>query len=154
MKKHIAYIISAAAILFSAVSCDKLPENGKLDGMWQIMSINYAHDSEYDSLVDIKSQKVYLSFQLKLAQIRTGTFSNEVQTDVILSRFKYKGSSLSLYNFYRKGFAEDQLLTDSATTSLRCFGIDGISADFHIDKLNGSEMQLSSDYARIICHKF
>ena len=36
MKKHIAYIISAAAILFSAVSCDKLPENGKLDGMWQI----------------------------------------------------------------------------------------------------------------------
>ena len=57
MKKHIAYIISAAVILFSVVSCDKLPENGKLDGMWQIMSINYAHGSEYDSLVDINSRK-------------------------------------------------------------------------------------------------
>ena len=97
MKKHIAYIISAAVILFSAVSCDKLPENGKLDGMWQIMSVNYAHGSEYDSLVDIKSQKVYLSFQLKLAQIHTGAFRNEVQTDVILSRFSHHVAQMFRY---------------------------------------------------------
>ncbi len=146
-------IFIAMSALLSAASCDKMPENGKLDGMWQIMSVNYAHNSAYDSLVSLRPQKVYMSFQLKLVQIRTGGLSGITKMSYILSRFKRSGSSLLLYDFYAQRFADDVLLTDSATTVLHCIGIDGLSADFHIDRLDDDQMQLSSSYARLVCRK-
>lgn len=161
---RIIHIISTLLIIFSVASCDKLPENGKLDGMWQIMSVNYAHGAEYDSIVNLKSEKVFLSFQLKLAQFRTGNLSNDNLSAIVYSRFKYSGSTIRFYNFYfhenhtgeneSDNFVDDILLTDSTTKSLQCLGINGIAATFHIDKLDGDKMQLSSDYAQIVCRKF
>lgn len=154
MKQRTLLAASLICSLLFAASCDKLPENGKLDGMWQIMSVNYARNSGYDSLVNVKPMHVYLSFQLKLAQINAGEYSNRTGSGIILSRFKRSGSTLSFYNFYLSQFAADILITDSATTALQCIGINGIAAKFHIDRLDDNKLQLSSDYAQIICRKF
>ncbi|MEI3531564.1 MAG: lipocalin-like domain-containing protein [Bacteroidaceae bacterium] len=50
--------------------------------------------------------------------------------------------------------SEEKLLTDSATTLLQPFGIDGLFANFNILKLTGSSMILQSDYARLVMRKF
>src|SRR3712207_6070278 len=59
MKRIIPYIIITATLLFSA--CDKVPENGLLDGLWQLMEIE-----DEGTRKDISQEHLYCSFQLKL----------------------------------------------------------------------------------------
>ena len=60
-----------SALLPLCVACDKVSDNGDLDGMWQIMSIAYQREqaaaSTYDSVCATKDYKAYLSFQLDLS---------------------------------------------------------------------------------------
>jgi hypothetical protein len=58
-------------LLSTVFSCDKLPMNGDLDGMWQLMSVEM--DGEVS---DVKSRKRYWSFQLHLVQFSRGDNTN------------------------------------------------------------------------------
>lgn len=64
ISKKISILITILSyVLFS--SCEnKMPVNGKLEGMWQVMSIE--HEGVF---TDLKDQKVYWSFQLNLVQL-------------------------------------------------------------------------------------
>lgn len=50
----IVYIL-LAIVLFCVVSCDKIPENGDLDGNWQLLTIEEHNSGE---VVSVKEQKV------------------------------------------------------------------------------------------------
>lgn len=159
MKRIKIYVFAIVAML--CASCDKQPCNGKLDGMWHLISVCYRNTSVGDSTVNIKTKHIYLSFQLQLAQFTMGNLSSEI-APIVYARFDKSSNTLSLYDFYyhnsstniiESNDATDILQTDSLSTTMRPIGIDGISAEFHIDKLTNSVMQLTSDFAKISLKK-
>lgn len=141
--KKILYIL-LAILSFSVASCDKLPENGDLDGNWQLLTIEQHATGEVTS---VKDQKIFWVVQLKLMSYRGAANS-------YLSRFIHEGDSLFLYNFYRHTRYEDYLLTDSSTTELAKLGIQGISGRYAIETLNKKSMVLNSINSRLVFRKF
>ena len=148
-----------AALIFlttALTSCDKLPENGRLDGMWQLMSIQYHNTAEGDSLVSTQDRRIYWSVQLGLISIRSTTdyfHTNGIEAEV-LSRFTRTTDSLHLTEIYTNHRTTDSLLTDPSTTLLRPTGIDGNKASFAIEHLTPSTLHLQSPYARLNFRKF
>lgn len=139
----IVYIL-LAILSFCVVSCDKIPENGDLDGNWQLLTIEEHNSGE---VVSVKEQKVFWAVQLKLIAYKGADNS-------YLSRFVYDGDSLFLYNFYRHTRYEDYLLTDSSTTELEKLGIHGISGRFAVESLDKKRMVLNSNDSRLVFRKF
>lgn len=145
-------------------ACDRMTDNGVLDGMWQLTSVAYKGGEGVDSIVNMRGKGVYFSFQKKLAQITPGEFQTDSTGERILMRFKKSSGALQLYDFHTfieevgpigtERHSVEKLLTDSASTLLQPFGINGISAGFDIEKLNGDAMILQSTYARLIFRKY
>lgn len=159
--KFFLFVITVCALF---ASCDKMTNNGNLDGMWQLISVSYNKTGGEDSIVNVKNERVYMNFQQKLGQITPGTFRTDSMGRYLLMRFEKKSGMLKLHDFYvfyetagplgTERHSEEKLLSDSATTLLQPFGIDGLFANFNILKLTGSSMILQSDYARLVMRKF
>lgn len=133
-------ILFILTTIFSLSSCDKLPENGKLDGMWQLVQI----DTEEGSNHAVKEQRLYYSVQLKLITLRGMSGSK-----YILGRFKHEGNTLSLYDFRTGGDEKPCSLED-----LKPYGIYSAEPTFEVEKLTGSEMILKSEEATLYFRKF
>ena len=86
--KHYIYIIMCVAMMLT--SCDKWPENGKLDGMWQLTSI--ATDGE--EAVSTIGDGIYWKVQLDLIMIHTTHETLNGRTFDTSATFDYKGKSL------------------------------------------------------------
>lgn len=141
-------------LLFCFQGCDKMSDNGDLDGMWQLMSVNYKTQSGYDSLIDTKNYKAYLAFQLDLARFNwLNLYLTDISNSVIF-RFDDLGSKLKFHDFYIYYNDHDSLLTDSTTTLLNPLGIKGIEADFDVIEKNKDRLILQSDYALLSLRKF
>lgn len=155
MKKILAIITGVVILSALCVSCDKVPVNGKLDGWWQIMEIHYKTSrGTYDSIVPMKEKQAFWAVQLELMSLQSKKRLSDTLTTEILNRFHYTGDSLHMFNFYKHYRSEDILITDPNTRLLMPMGIKGIKADFRIDVLNRSNMELTSDYARILFRKY
>lgn len=139
---------------FTTYSCDKVSDNGDLDGMWQFMTITYARNGVYDSTVNAKDYKAYLSFQLDLARISWRNVSITDATKNILCRFNHQGNTLQLHDFYLDFAASDSLITDANTLLLTPLGIKGNNVTFTVLEENKNSLILQSDYARIVLRKF
>lgn len=138
MKKlTILFILS---ILFTLPSCNKLPMNGKLDGMWQLIQIDTKEGSNHD----VKEQRLYYSVQLKLITLRGMGGSS-----YILGRFEHSGNSLSLYDF-RTGGSEQPCTLEN----LKPYGLYSLEPKFEVEKLTGSEMVLKSEESTLYFRKF
>ena len=149
MAKHL--LILTVCTLLLTLSCEKLPENGKLDGWWQVTEVQFARNGAYDSIVPMKEQKIFWAVQLKLISI-TG-ISNGT-TGETLCRFHYAGDRLQLTEMYVHHRDRDDRITDPAFSALKATGIDSNQADFAIEALDSKHMQLRSDFARIVFRKF
>ena len=150
---YIFAIVATMLLVLSTNSCDKMSDNGSLDGMWQIASVTYNNASRYDSTVDVKSEKAYLSFQLDLAQIKW--LERNVQgTSTFLSRFQREGDYLKLYDFYRHYRTTDSLFTEKDTLLLTPLGFRGFENKFQILEGGDKYMKLQSPFAIIELRKF
>ncbi len=157
-------IFFAAATCLLLLACDRMTDNGRLDGMWQLMSVSYSRNAGGDSVVNVKDDRVYLQFQSNLAQITPGALRTDSMGRQIMMRFEKKGGNLRMYDFYAfyetvgpigtERRTEEILLKDSSTVMLRPFGIDGLYADFSILKMNGDIMILKSGFAKLTLRKF
>ncbi len=146
--KHYIYIIMCVAMMLT--SCDKWPENGKLDGMWQLTSI--ATDGE--EAVSTISDGIYWKVQLDLIMIHTTHETLNGRTFDTSATFDYKGKSLNLTGLYIHDFTSDELITDPESTALAWTGIYGTSAQFHIAKLDSKKMILENERVRLVFRKF
>lgn len=146
-------LLYIALILFATASCDKWPENGDLDGMWQFLTVTY-HTDDGDSVVNIKDAQAYLSFQLDLAQIKAVNMNIDSKTSIILARFNHADGKLTLYDFYRHYRTTDSLFTEADSLLLTPLGIKGTSCTFDVTSIGSESMQLESDYADITFRKF
>lgn len=136
-------------LLSTVFSCDKLPMNGDLDGMWQLMSVEM--DGEVS---DVKSRKRYWSFQLHLVQ-----FSRGDNTNRYFAHFKHKNDSLHIYDlcFPSENFTDSDdnvMFTESDVHILNQWGIYNLYNKFKVEKLDSDVMILKNDEMKLRFRKF
>ena len=122
-----------AFLLVIAFACGKNPENGKLDGMWQLTEIESANGAT----VSKKSDRIYYSFQLHVVELRRIGFRE------YRGHFNYTGDSLSLQ-------ISDYMTKDTCAF----FGLKSMNDRFAIEFLTGSNMMLRRNDVRLRFRKF
>ncbi|MBP5377553.1 MAG: lipocalin-like domain-containing protein [Bacteroidaceae bacterium] len=146
MKKtlYTLYIIIGCCIM---ASCDKLPKNGDLDGMWQLMTIEHNGTTN-----DVKDRQLYLSFQLDLFQL-TKINSNTRY----YGYFDNLGDRIVFRNFSDMAEEHPDNPDNYPITDLSIiepWGYYALSDTFHIESLTRNDMALRSKNARITYRKF
>lgn len=143
------YLLPCLLAIFAFVACDKMPENGDLDGQWQMTSIKHL-DHDAPSALD---GKVYWSFQLKLLSIYTpGDLHNQV-SNYTFCRFQVKGDSLFITDSYVHKMDTDSILNETATY-LDVVGLHNNRESYAIKTLTDSRMVLRSDYHELEFRKW
>ncbi|WP_455672485.1 lipocalin-like domain-containing protein [Phocaeicola sp.] len=137
--KAIKQILVCICLLLAVCGCDKKPINGKMDGRWQLMTIEYG-----DGNVE-ECYRIYYSIQLYQVEISNkgsngktfmGHFS--YTDEVVMGEFRYLGNE--------EVQANEQ--------DLKPFGLNEPVTHFQIEKLSRKKMILKSDYARLSFRKF
>lgn len=127
-------------LLLGISSCNKAPVNGKLDGRWQLMTIENA-DGDIE-----ECYRIYYSIQLHLVEIsdkggKGGTF---------IGRFSYEDDEVTVSEFRHRG-NEEELAT---LAELKPFGLYSPITHFKVEKATGDKLVLRSDDARLSFRKF
>lgn len=162
LRNTIFTILVAACAL---AGCDKLPENGKLEGMWQLTSIERNGEAR-----DVHNERAYWSVQLKLIQY-THTLGDMGMMSIYdrkYSHFKREDNILSIYDicYSSSNLTEDdnnEWIDSGHRSEMFQWGIfaspdanheERICASFIIETLNGEAMVLKSDSATLRFRKF
>lgn len=137
--KTVKFILISICLLVVAGGCDKKPINGKMDGRWQLMTIEY-NDGKIE-----ECQRIYYSIQLYQVEISNKggygkTFMGHFSyTDkVVMGEFRYRGNEE----------------VEANEQDLKVFGLNERITHFRIEKLSRKKMILKSDYARLNFRKF
>lgn len=133
-------ILLVIFLLLGISSCSKAPINGKLDGRWQLMTI----EQEDGNIKEC--YRIYYSIQLHLIEIsdksgKGGTY---------IGRFFYKDDEVVISEFRHRG-NEEELATPA---ELLPFGINLPLTHFKVEKATGDKLVLKSEYARLTFRKF
>lgn len=134
MKK--LFIISIVLLL---AACDKVPMNGNLDGMWQLMAIQ---DNVTSNVSEVKDSRLYYSFQLHLVQLNNGE---------AYAHFSHRNDSIVMYDWC-KGNLNNDKITD--VTVLNKYGLYELRDSFRVEVLTHDKMQLFSRKATLSFRKF
>ena len=146
-------------LMMGAYSCDKLPKNDDLDGMWHLqeMTLLNAHPKQTENCAE---SGIYWNINLDLLQIyskKRVMFHDETSGQDVYHaycRFKHTGTTLNINQIYLSFDVRDSLLTDPATTLMEPYGIMGCADAFHIEHLGSKRMILVSDDKRLVFRKF
>lgn len=120
-------------------SCDKAPINGKLDGRWQLMTIEYTNGKIEEC------NRIYYSIQLHLVEISAKGGNGGTH----IGRFSYKGDEVTMSEFRHRG-DEEKLTT---LNELKPFGLNQAINHLKVEKATGKKLILKSDYARLTFRK-
>lgn len=136
MKTNKIYNIIAIILMSLITSCDKVPANGDLDGLWQLMEIKQGEQA-----VDKKGDRLYCSFQLSLFML--GHDGGKARQ--YFGRFERNGGTLRFYDFtYRAAYTDesnlDQIMTDEDLPYISPWGFFAIDCPFEIVTLNSQAL--------------
>lgn len=149
LMKHRVCSIIIIFLTFLLSGCDKLPANGYLDGLWQITSIEQGGVK-----TEMKSKKLYCSFQLKLFMLGTWSFPRQ-----FFGYFERNGDTIRFYSFtYRSdyiiGGKGDELMTDEKDLDVIApWGFYSTDCMYNISTLNSSELILEHGSTKITYRK-
>lgn len=124
-------LVIAATILCIALvlsGCRKWPENGDLDGMWQIMEIEYFDGTKSGV------QKNYYNFERSICQTSGKRYCT--------ANMKYSGNTINLD------------FPDFVPGQLKEYGIGENPVTLHIERLTSKILVFRSDIATVRCRKF
>ena len=150
--KRLIYIIISIAFLLQ--SCDKMPTDSRLDGMWQLISIERA-----EGTTDTKPQRIYWCFRRELVQYTSDG------GEILFSHVSHRGDSLLFRDFFHDSKSavegdDNQPVLPSEAPLLHgygvwaCTGNGALSASFHIDRLSSDRLVLRNDSFVITFRKF
>ena len=129
-------VIAVAAVLTVSIpfaSCRKVSHNGKLDGQWQVVTIE--NPSTGESVAPYP--KLYYCFNLHVVQLTgVGSAAGNLRYD--------KGEGNITLDF---PYA-------SNTEGLSNFGINSNPITFHIEHLSGKKLVLRSPESIVTCRRF
>ena len=134
--KYIALIVTVATALFCGVSCNKASHNGKLDGQWQIMSIEESATGKVTSPV----RNSYICINLHIIQL-TG---NGMTT----GKMTYDKKAATLYCDF------PYVKPEQVESLLGGFGLPSNPVTLDIVKLDGKSLVLRTDKTIITCRRF
>lgn len=137
MKKtvnKIFFVFLTILIVSAAQSCNKAPINGKLDGQWQIMSIETA-----DGVMKPEGQ-YYYCFNLHIAQL------NSVGHGVHTANMIYEGSEIHLDFPYSRD--------ENSLKSLSAWGVDSNPVTLKVIRLTSSQLVMETATTVITCRRF
>ncbi|WP_167761591.1 lipocalin-like domain-containing protein [Barnesiella sp. WM24] len=129
MTNKILILLMAAVFALTVSSCRKRSINGDLDGMWQVMSIEYA-----DGTV-VNPESTYYCLFLH-------TFNLQRPGNRIAGNMIYEGDELKLEAPY------------ATASELNPWGMNNTVTTFRILRLTSGNMTLESDYAHLELRKF
>ena len=151
------FMIAAAIVATAAVgSCDKVPINGDLDGMWQLMNIQTPEGSR-----ETKSDRAYLCIQLHLSQWDHVGYR-------YYAHFRREGDSIFFYDFCHHGLHrteaddnepityEEMTKTDPAQgwPLMDAWGVHNLDARYRVQKLNSDALILEKEDTTLTFRKF
>lgn len=152
--------LSCLALLLGAASlasCDKTPMNGDLDGMWRLTEMHSKPTADaptYSLQADLRAQRIFWNFQLRLLSIQNHDGLANSETNETVARFEHSGNRLHVTHTYIHHRAEDILITDPATTQLEHVGIRGCSSSFEVKCLTSKRMVLCSELDSLVFRKY
>lgn len=160
MKVRILHLSLSFLCLLAILSCDKIPANGKLDGMWQVMMVE-----DDGTVTDMKDKKVYWSFQLGLVQFST---HNSSRYKRMYARFKRESVELRFYDFFydSENFSEsdnNEWVTPDKASLLNPWGVypeadeeqtGRIKKTYTITTLDDNTLIVSSYRESVVLRKF
>lgn len=160
--KNRLYKIGITLTLLLVLSCDKLPDNGNLDGMWQLMAVENRASGE---CTDWSGNQRYWSFRLRLVQYST---HQGISKEVLYAHFEQEGSILWLTDFctaakYEKEADDNEWLTPDDASRLAPWGFTPLPdpaahtktvATFQIEQLSASTLVLSNENVILTFRKF
>lgn len=152
MRQTIFILLCSIGLL---CACDKMPANGELDGMWQLMEASEADGrGSYANATSKKADGIYWSFQLDLLMIHSQHEPLNGHTFDTSARFNKNGNKLNITATYVHFDNRDSLLADPACTELIPLGIYGNSGSYEIERINTKELILASEHNRLVFRKF
>ena len=156
MKKKLLHLLLLLTVMLTAASCEKMSDNGKLDGMWHLQQIcsrpQNAASAGYTEHQDVREAGIYWCFQLQLLQIKSKAFLNG-ETSETMCRFGCTDSRLDITSTYIHYRDRDELITDVQTERLAPLGIRGNAGSFRIERLTDHHMVLCSDRDSLVFQK-
>lgn len=145
--RYIISILMLATLILS--SCDKVPMNGDLDGLWQLTEIHNGDDVQ-----ELKNEKLYCSFQLHLFMLGDKTSPRHYY-----GYFEKDAKQLRFHTFtYRSNYTEDNnydnLMTDEKDLAIIApWGFYSTDCTYDVVRLNSQELILKHDDTTIIYRK-
>lgn len=136
-----AFVAVLAMALFG--SCRKAPINGKLDGQWQIMSVEWLADGS-DISPELRS---YIDINLHVIQLRNVSLS-ETQGSLISGNLAYDKNNSTMTVDFPYNTEGGKLM------QLQPWGIYSNPETFEIVKLDGKQLVLKSSQTMITCRRF
>lgn len=128
-------IIVLFFVLFLASSCEKMSDNGKLDGMWQLMSIE--HNGTTEHLKD-RTQNSHLYYCLQMNLICLQYYGGGGEQGII----KFTGDSLHI----EIGVIKKENIIP--------FGMKNVKESFAVEVLNENNLILKSVESRLTLRRF
>lgn len=161
LKQYFFLLFVVLSALCGTTSCDKLPDNGDLDGMWQLMSVS-SSDGETQN---VKESQLYWSIRLRLVQYSS---QRSMDSHIYYSHFKKEGSILYLTDFckdakYEHVDDDNEWIQPDEAEVLHQWGIypEGdpssekkVMVIYHIDYLSSSKLILSNADGKLTFRKF
>lgn len=144
--KSLRIITLILAICSCFTNCQKLPMNGDLDGMWQLMTVNGKK----------VERQTYISIQLHLAQLTYGDTKNEFY----YCHFKHQGSTMRFFDFcypcgHENWNQDNEKLPEADLHKIKPFvGEAAADITYHVDHLSDRRMILSNDTLKLVYRKF
>lgn len=156
MKRTFLHLLLLLTAMLTASSCEKMSDNGKLDGMWHLQQIcsrtQNAVSAGYTEHQDVSDAGIYWAFQLQLLQISSNAFLNG-ETGETMARFNCTDTRLDITSTYIHYRDRDELITDAQTQCLAPLGIRGNACSFRIERLTDHHMVLCSDRDSLVFQK-
>lgn len=123
-------IVWLMGMLLTMAACQKAPINGKLDGRWQLMSIEYPNGASESP------ERTYYSVQLHMINL-------------------YKVGVANLYGTF--AHEDDSLYIEvrqASKEAVESFGINDTIVSLSVETLTSKKMVLNGPYARLSFRKF
>lgn len=143
-------ILSLYSMLLLAIlcnSCEKEPINRDMEGHWQLLEFTTKADSEVHPCT-----RIYYSIQLWVVEV------SEKQGPQGLTpfrgRYQYDEASRTLQMTEMSTYATPENSRPAEVWELAPYGLNSVNTTFKIIELDGKQMTLESDYARLKFQKF
>ena len=130
-------------LLLTLFACDKMDENGKLDGNWQLTrwTDNATGETKADNI-----SKIFYTVKLQLIQ-----FSDKSANDwPFIATFHHKGDSLILTNIYAHRANTDSI---ASASDLQKYGVSN-DGRFAINELTATRMILKNNANTLTFRKY